>query len=145
MVEECLNFVVTWHPQPFAQKYQGRREIFKEIYRVPGINITGLQIEERMASPQHTIYRQDKKPKKEELDDVFGGFTWDDLNLGLCDPINPETRDEVTSHSDHGSEEDDFWTQYTLQELDRRLLMQEQGRQPQGTVSGEAGNERDCQ
>ena len=46
VVEESLNFVVTWNPQSFEQKYQGRRAIFKAIYRVPGINLTGLRIEE---------------------------------------------------------------------------------------------------
>ena len=57
----------------------------------------------------HSIPSTDrKKPKKEESDDVFGDVTWDDLDLGLCDLFNPETRDEVASHSDNGSEEDDF-------------------------------------
>ena len=127
MVEECLNFVVTWHPQSFEQKCQGRRAIFKAIYRVPGINITGLRIEERQASPTTVIYRQDKKPVKEEEedDDAVGDVSWDDLDMGLCDLFNPATQDEAPDHSDHGSEDDDFWTTYTLQELDRRLLEQE--------------------
>ena len=48
-----------------------------------------------------------------------------DMDMGLCDLFNPATQDEAPDHSDHGSEEDDFWTTYTLQELDRRLMEQE--------------------
>ena len=58
-------------------------------------------------------------------EDLIG---WDelDMDMGLCDLFNPATRDEaLDDHSDHGSEDDDFWTAYTLQELDKKLMEQE--------------------
>ena len=88
-----------------------------------------LRIEERQASPPTVVYRQDKKPTKDEPsneveEDLIG---WDelDMDMGLCDLFNPATQDEAPDHSDHGSEDDDFWTAYTLQELDKRLMEQE--------------------
>ena len=65
--------------------------------------------------------------KEEPSNDAVADITRDnlDMDMGLCDLFNPATQDEAPDHSDHGSEDDDFWTTYTLQELDRRLMEQE--------------------